>query len=58
MSIEPPQGLQLTLAEELHTLRSQKTEASQKIALLDVEVSELRMKAESSKVRERELNQC
>lgn len=37
-------------SEELHTLRSQKAEASQKIAHLDVEVSELRMAADSAKV--------
>lgn len=38
------------MTEELFTLRSQRTESSQKVAHLDVEVSELRMAAESSKV--------
>jgi nucleoprotein TPR len=36
--------------EELYALRTQRTEASSKIAHLDVEVSELKMAAESSKV--------
>ncbi|KAL7420443.1 Protein mlp1 [Cryptotrichosporon argae] len=37
---------------DLYTLRSQKTEASRKIAHLDVEVSELKMMAESAKFNE------
>ena len=43
-------GHQLTNTEELYTLRAQKGESAQKIAHLDVEVSELRLKAESAKV--------
>lgn len=39
-----------TFPEELYALRTQRTEASSKIAHLDVEVSELKMAAESSKV--------
>ena len=38
------------VAEELHSLRTHRTEASQKIAHLDVEVSELKMAAETAKV--------
>lgn len=38
------------MTEELFTLRSQRAEASQKVAHLDVEVSELRMAADSAKV--------
>ena len=38
------------IAEELLTLRAQRAETSQKIAHLDVEVSELRMAAQSAKV--------
>ena len=37
-------------AEELHALRSQRQETSQKVAHLDVEVSELKMTAETAKV--------
>lgn len=37
--------------EELYALRSAKTDAAQKIAHLDVEVSELRMTTETAKVR-------
>ena len=44
-------GLVLTSTEELYALRTQRAEASSKIAHLDVEVSELKMAAESSKVR-------
>jgi len=42
--------MKLTNKEELYALRTQRTEASSKIAHLDVEVSELKMAAESSKV--------
>ncbi|WOO78025.1 Nucleoprotein TPR [Vanrija pseudolonga] len=38
--------------QDLYTLRSQKSEASQKIAHLDVEVSELKMAADSAKFNE------
>lgn len=41
----------LTFIEELYRLRSQKNEASQTVATLRVEVSELKMAADSSKVR-------
>ena len=43
----------ICFAEELFTLRSQRQDSSQKLAHLDVEVSELRMAAESSKVSSR-----
>ncbi|EIW67749.1 hypothetical protein TREMEDRAFT_64341 [Tremella mesenterica DSM 1558] len=39
-------------AQDLYTLRAQKTDSSQKIAHLDVEVSELKMAAESAKFNE------
>lgn len=41
---------QLTYAEELYRLRLQKNEASQTVATLRVEVSELKMAADSAKV--------
>lgn len=37
--------------EELYALRSAKADAAQKIAHLDVEVSELRMTTETARVR-------
>ena len=40
--------------EELFTLRSQRTESSQKLAHLDVEVSELKMASDSAKVSYRD----
>lgn len=40
-----------SLSEELYALRTQRTETSAKLAHFDVEVSELKMAAESSKVR-------
>lgn len=46
----PRNRIRLIKAEELYTLRAQKSESAQKIAHLDVEVSEQRMAAESAKV--------
>nr|XP_031858524.1 uncharacterized protein CI109_006047 [Kwoniella shandongensis]KAA5525596.1 hypothetical protein CI109_006047 [Kwoniella shandongensis] len=44
--------------QELYALRAQKTEASQKIAHLDVEVSELRMTTETAKFNEKRSSQA
>lgn len=44
-------GADSVSVEELYALRSAKTDAAQKIAHLDVEVSELRMTTETAKVR-------
>ncbi|WVF69077.1 hypothetical protein IAT40_003851 [Kwoniella sp. CBS 6097] len=44
--------------QELYALRAQKTESSQKIAHLDVEVSELRMTTETAKFNEKRSSQA